>query len=103
MHGLLITFTSSAGLEELEQPFADYAEALRSVPGLACKTWLHDGDLFGGFHVFANREDADAYLAGELVAGLTANPAFSDFEIRHYQVLDELSARTGTPQPALSR
>jgi hypothetical protein len=103
MHGLLITFSSSAELEQLERPFADYAEALRGVPGFVCKTWLQDGELIGGFHVFASREDADAYLASELVAGLTANPAFIDFEIRHYQVLEELSVRTGTPQLTASR
>lgn len=102
MHGMLVTFRSSASLQELEGPFTDYAHALRDVPGLVSKTWLHDGELLGGFHVFAGREDAEAFLASELVAGLTANPAFADFEIRHYGVLDRLSALTGTPQPALS-
>jgi len=33
-----------------------------------------------------------------MVAGLTGNEAFSDFQIRHFEVLDELSAITGSPQ-----
>jgi hypothetical protein len=35
-----------------------------------------------------------------MAAGLRSNPAFSDFEIRHFDVLDELSAITGSPQAA---
>ncbi|HSM38810.1 MAG TPA: YdhR family protein [Candidatus Limnocylindrales bacterium] len=100
MHAMLITFTSSADLGDLEQPFGDYAKGLRTVDGLISKTWLHEGRTLGGFHLFTSREAADAYLAGEMVARLTATPAFADFEIRHWDVLEELSAINGTPQLA---
>jgi len=33
-----------------------------------------------------------------MVAGLTANPAFSDFQIRHFDILAEFSAITHSPQ-----
>lgn len=102
MHAVLITFRSQAALADLEQPFTAYAKALRSVPGLVSKTWLHDGEVLGGFHVFETAVAARAYLGSQMVADLTANPAFSDFEITHYGVVDGLSRITGTPEAALA-
>lgn len=102
MHAVLITFTSSAGLDELKAPFTDYANALRGIEGLVSKTWIRDGSVLGGFHIFASRTDAENYLNSEMVAGLTSNPAFSDFQIRHFGVLQELSAMTGSPQAVLA-
>ncbi len=103
MHAVLITFTSSASLDELKAPFTDYANALRGIQGLIVKTWIRDGSTLGGFHIFANRQDAESYLSSEMVAGLTSNPAFSDFQIRHFDVLEELSAITGSPQAVLAQ
>ncbi len=98
MHAVLITFTSSASPDDMKGPFTDYANALKGVSGLVSKTWIRDGSTLGGFHIFASREAAESYLSGQMVADLTANPAFSDFQIRHFDVLEELSAITGSPQ-----
>jgi hypothetical protein len=95
MHAVLITFHSTASLDDLAAPFTDYAHALGGVPGLVAKTWIRDDATLGGFHLFADRRAAEDYLAGALVAGLTANPAFGDFQVRHYDVLEELSRITG--------
>lgn len=100
MHAVLITFRSSADLDDLAGPFTEYAHGLERVRGLAFKTWIRDGATLGGFHVFVDRVAADAYLGSEMVAGLTANAAFADFAVRHFAVLDELSRITGTPQLA---
>ena len=102
MHAVLITFTSAAGLGDLEEPFRDYAVGLRSVPGLVTKTWIRSGDTLGGFHVFSSKGDAERYLASDMVAGLTSNDAFSGFEISHYDVLEEFSRITGTPSVAIA-
>ncbi len=100
MHAVLITFTSSASVDDLKGPFTDYANALRGVSGLVAKTWIQDGSTLGGFHIFASRQAAENYLNSQMVADLTSNPAFSNFQIRHFDVLDELSAITGSPQAA---
>ena len=99
MHAVLITFESTVSLDDLAGPFAEYAQALNDVPGLVAKTWLADGATLGGFHLFADRQAAEGYLDGAMVAGLAANPAFSGFAIRHFGVLEDLSRITGTPQP----
>jgi len=102
-HAVLITFTSSASLDNLKAPFTDYANALKGVEGLMSKTWIREGSTLGGFHIFATRQNAENYLNSEMVAGLTSNPAFSDFQRWHFDVLEELSAITGSPQAALAR
>jgi hypothetical protein len=102
MHAVLVTFRSAASVDELADPFREYAEALCLVPGLISKTWIKDGDTLGGFHVFESRAEAESYLGGEMVAGLTSNPAFTDFSIDHFDVLDDLSLITGTRQRALA-
>ncbi len=101
MHGVLITFESTAGLDDLKGPFTDYANALLGIEGLVCKTWIRDESTFGGFHVFTSRDAADGYLGSDLAAGLMANEAFSGFQVDHFEVLDDLSAMTGTPQNTL--
>ena len=100
MHAVLITFASSANLDDLVGPFAEYATALQNVEGFVVKTWIQDGATRGGFHIFTDRHAADADLASALVAGLTTNAAFSGFAIRHFAVLEELSYVTGTPRPS---
>ncbi len=100
MNAVLITFTSSAKAEELKDPFTDFAKALKSVGGFVAKTWIQDGSTLGGFYVFTSREAAESYLNSQMVAGLTSNPAFSDFQIRQFDVLEELSALTGSPKAA---
>ena len=101
MHAMLITFESAAELDDLKGPFTDYANALHGTMGLVCKTWIRDGSTLGGFHIFTSREAADSYLSSELAAGLISNEAFSEFQIRHFDVLDEFSSLTGSPEKAL--
>jgi hypothetical protein len=102
MHAVLVTFRSAVSVDELADPFREYAEALCLVPGLISKTWIKDGDTLGGFHVFESRAEAESYLGGEMVAGLTSNSAFTDFSIDHFDVLDDLSLITGTRQRVLA-
>lgn len=102
MHAVLIKFQSAIAMSDLAGPFGEYAEALCGVPGLISKTWIKDGDTLGGFHLFASRGAADAYLGSEMVAGLTSNPGFSGFTIDHFDVIENLSYKTGTPRELVS-
>ncbi|MDQ3696176.1 MAG: YdhR family protein [Chloroflexota bacterium] len=99
MHAVLITFHSSAAPATLTGLFARYAEALQAVPGLVMKIWLDDGEMLGGFYLFATRQAAEEFLASDLVGELEAHPAFTARAARHFAVMDELSRATGTPQP----
>ena len=102
MHAVLITFRTEVSKDDLVGPFTEYANAMTEVEGLVSKTWIADGEILGGFHIFSSRRDAEVYLASKMVAGLTSNPAFTDFEITHFDVLDELSEITGSPSRVLT-
>ena len=99
MHAIVVTFTSSVDPDQLQAPMAEYADQLAGVPGPIAKTWLRDGDTLGGSYLFGDRASADAYLAGPLIAGLKSAPAFGDFDVRRYDVIDELTARTWSARP----
>jgi len=102
MHGVLITFTNSAPIDDIAGPLSDNCDAVRGIPGLISKTWIQDGDTLGGFHVFADRESANKYLAGEMAAGLMAMEPFSGFEVRQFGIFDDFSVRNGTPSQLLA-
>ncbi len=97
MHAVLITYECDIGVADPPAPFAAFTDARQGVEGLVLKLRIHDGKTFGSFYLFADRADADAYLEGELFARVAANPAFRDFRINHFGVLDELGAHTGVP------
>ncbi len=99
MHAVLITYQSAVAAEALGGALAAHARAIATAPGPVAKTLLRDGATLGGFYLFADRAAADAYLDGPLVAALAAHPAFAQFRIRHYGVLEELSRITGSPRP----
>lgn len=94
MHAVIITFKTSAPPESLEEPFRSFAEELLGVDGFVSEVWLNDGETLGGSYVFDSEEAANADLQSELVAGLTANQAFHDFEVRTFAVIDDLTAVT---------
>jgi len=103
MYAMLITFHSAIDLDSLAGQFTEYARALRGAEGLVLATWIQDGPALGRFYVFASRRAAEEYLAGDLMADLTANTGFTQFHIRRYAVLAELSGMTGTPRPLATR
>ena len=94
MHAVFMTFTTSVPLEELGTSFTTYADELVHTPGLRSKTWIADGSTLGGFHVFDAATDADTFLAGDLFGSIRHNPWFSAFELRRFDVLEDLTALT---------
>jgi hypothetical protein len=103
MHAVLITFDSTVPLADVAEPFGHYASALTAVDGLVMKTWLHDRATLGGFHLFEDEAAANRYLDGELWATVHGNPAFSNFRINRFDVVEQLSAVTGSPSGSLAR
>lgn len=95
MHGVFITFECAASIDELTAPFTEHATALQSQPGLVSTTWVSTDTGYGGFHVFTDRTAADSYPGSDLAVGLMATDGFDDFQVRHVDVLDDLSALTG--------
>ena len=99
MHAILIMCHSAVAPGASDEALARHAEVLQGVPGLVMKTWLRDGEMRGGFYLFATHEAAEEYLASGLSVGFAAHPALAASAVRHFAVLEEPSRATGTPQP----
>jgi len=82
----------------------DRARQFLAVPGLQWKIWL-DGEeerRAGGIYLFADRETAEAYVNGPIVARMKANPDITDLQIRIFDVRERMSAITNAPVPGLA-
>jgi len=74
-----------------------------SVDGLVWKIWLDgEGSHVGGIYLFASRAQAEAYLAGPIVAAMKANPNVADLRFTLSDVRERMSAITHAPVPGLA-
>lgn len=87
MHAVLVTFHAPLVWADLEQAVPDKLWTMPGVPGLLYMTWIHAGARLGSYQVFTDRHAAEHYLGGKLFRQVRTNPAFSDFEIRHFKVV----------------
>src|SRR5262245_24877825 len=99
MHAVLLTFLSDAPLPSVRDRLERHAEALLSARGFMTNTWVVDESILGGFHLFEDRRAADAFLQGELCDPLFSETSFSQFRVRHYDVIDDLSRSGQTRTP----
>jgi len=51
----------------------------------------------GGIYLFADGRSLDAYLNSEIVAGIVSHPALSDFSVKQFDVMAEVSVVTRGP------
>lgn len=74
-----------------------------SVDGLVWKIWLDGQDnAVGGIYLFASRAQAEAYLAGPIVAAMKANPNVAELRFTVSDVRERMSAITNAPVPGLA-
>lgn len=98
MHAVLVTIHSTVSPADMERTFVDHARAMDAIVGLVCTTWILAGARCGTYQVFSDRWAAEHYLGSDLFQETKRNAAFSDFEIRLFEVVDSLSLITVTPQ-----
>jgi hypothetical protein len=99
MHALLVTFRPEAPEHEIMPVIGPRMKRTASTtPGLIMKTFMDESpERWGGFYLFATREDADAYLNGEFFLWFSSSELLSGFDVRHFEVDDEPSVAFGTP------
>jgi hypothetical protein len=63
------------------------------------KVWLmNEADQeSGGIYLFEDGASLDAYLNSEIVAGIVSHPALSDFSVKQFDVMAEVSEVTRAP------
>ena len=94
MHAVIISFRSSLPPSSLMETMSATAPALLEVDGFVSKVWLRDGDTFGGSYLFDSEASATAYVESPFVGGLRDNDAFTDLDVRTFDVIDDLTAIT---------
>ena len=94
-----INFKFSVTAAEYEQAVQSMATPIAQVPGLRWKVWLMNEQEHeaGGIYLFDTESSANAYLNGPIVAAVLRHPALSDFAVRQFDALRDLSAVTRGP------
>ena len=96
---LQINFKFHVPRADYETAVAPLAEPVAAVTGLLWKVWLmNEGEQeSGGIYLFETGDALDAFLNSALVAGIVSNPAFSDFSVKQFEAMADLSAITRGP------
>jgi len=99
---LQINFKFKAPRSELEKAFLKVAPRFGpggDVKGLQWKIWLVNEaeKSAGGIYLFKDDASVEAFLKGELLAGLKSNPALSDIEAKVFDILPEHTKITRGP------
>jgi heme-degrading monooxygenase HmoA len=104
MHALFVNFAVPEKTpHEVIDLFTPLVPAFANLPGNLAKIWLADTDTdtgrYGALYLWHDREDMDAFIASDLWRSVQDHPALTDFEIRHFAVIEPFTKAT---QPALT-
>ncbi len=96
---LQVNFNYSASKEEYEQAVAPLADKFANVPGLKWKIWILNAEKSeaGGIYMFDNQASLDTYLTGPLAEAVTTHPALSDFSIKQFAIMEDVTKVTRGP------
>jgi hypothetical protein len=96
---LQVNFMFNVSGSEYEQIVAPLADQFAALPGLRWKIWLFNAaeKEAGGLYLFEDEVALRAFVEGPLAAAVMSHPALSGFSVKHFDVLDHLSAITRGP------
>jgi len=96
---LQINFKFNVSKDEYEQAVTPLANPISNVSGLRWKVWImnEEGQEAGGVYLFSDSASLDAYLEGPIVAGIVKHPALSDFSVKQFDILENVTAITRGP------
>ncbi len=99
---LQINFKFKISRSELEKALLQVAPRFGpsgDVKGLLWKIWLVNEaeKSSGGIYLFKDDASVEAFLKGEIVAGLKKHPALSDIEAKVFDILPEHTKITRGP------
>jgi hypothetical protein len=96
---LQVNFNYNVSEEEYSQTVASLADAFANVSGCQWKIWLVNEERkeAGGIYLFEDDASIQAMLDSELIAGVTSHPALSNFSVKQFDVLEDVSRITRAP------
>ncbi|HVK97902.1 MAG TPA: YdhR family protein [Flavisolibacter sp.] len=96
---LQVNFTFDVTRNEYEQIVSPLAADFARVPGLRWKIWLmnENKNEAGGIYLFDDERSTEEFKESPLVAAVLSHPALANFNIKQFDVLEEVSAVTNAP------
>ena len=96
---LQLNFKFSVTGDEYTQAVSPLAEKFAALPGLRWKIWMinNEESEAGGIYLFDDEASVKEYLEGPLAAQVTSHPALSDFSVKHFDVMEDVTAVTRGP------
>ena len=96
---LQLNFNFSVSKEEYEQAVSPLADKFANVPGLIWKIWILNAEKSeaGGIYLFENQASLDEFLAGSLAKTVTGHPALSNFSVKQFGIMNDITEVTRGP------
>lgn len=94
-----LNFKFSVSGSKYEQAVSPLASQIAAVAGLRWKIWMineAEGEA-GGIYLFDDEASVKAFLEGPLAAQVTSHPALSDFSVKQFDVMENVTAITRGP------
>ncbi len=96
---LQINFKITSSVKDYTMLVAPLADPIAKTPGLEWKVWLFNEQNHeaGGVYLFRDDASVNAYLNGEIVAGLKKQPTIKDISAKVFDVEETLTHKTRGP------
>jgi hypothetical protein len=96
---LQVNFNFNVSKEEYQEAVTPLADKFADLPGLKWKVWILNAENSeaGGIYMFESQASVDEYLAGPLAKVVTTHPALSNFSVKQFEVMKDLSEVTRGP------
>ena len=96
---LQLNFTFNVSRNEYESMCSSLANDFAKVPGCQWKVWLMNekDNEAGGIYLFEDEKALEQFKASPLAAGVLSHPALSDFSVKQFDILENVSAVTRAP------
>ena len=99
---LQVNFKFNISPAEFEGAATSLGQDFANVAGLVWKIWLINAEQSeaGGIYLFGDEAAFDAFKASPLFAGVANHPALSEFSVKEFDVLNDVSRVTRAPLSA---
>ena len=96
---LQLNFKFNVSRDEYEKAVAPLANEFADLSGLRWKIWMINEaeQEAGGIYLFDDEASVKAYLEGPLAAQVTSHPALSDFSVKQFDVMEDVTTITRGP------
>lgn len=96
---LQISFNFNVTSGEYEQTVKSLADQFANLPGLMWKIWIINEEQreAGGIYLFEDEASLNIFLNGPLAKSVTSHPALSNFSVKPFAVMHDLTEITHGP------